>query len=92
MRYDQLRNLAMNDTGFAFDPSTGYSYQLSPLGVEIVNRLLDGANRESIIDRIIDEYDVSTDIATQDFDFFLLQLSHLGLMEAEDALSGASGE
>ena len=92
MRYSQLRNLAMNDTGFAFDPSTGYSYQFSPLGVEIVNHLLGGGTRDSIIERILADYDVSSDIATQDFDFFLLQLSNLGLMEAEDALSSASGK
>lgn len=92
MRYSQLRNLAMNDTGFAFDPSTGYSYQFSPLGVEIVSHLLEGSMRESIINQILSEYDVSSEIATQDFDFFLLQLSNLGLMEAEDALSSASSE
>ena len=34
--HDKLRDLLLNDSGFAFDPSTGFTYHISSSGMEVL--------------------------------------------------------
>lgn len=52
------KSLAISDTGFVFDPTTGESYMLNTTGLEIVSLLKEGKDQKSIADSITEKYDV----------------------------------
>lgn len=52
------KNLAISETGFVFDPSTGDSYTLNTTGLEILQMLREGKSHEMIIQRMTADYDV----------------------------------
>jgi hypothetical protein len=81
MRSEKVSNLAISDNGFVFDPTTGYSYNTNEMGFFLLKLMEEGFEREEIIARIMDEYEVSRDNLERDYDFFLLQMKSLGLLE-----------
>ena len=81
MRSEKVSNLAISDNGFVFDPTTGYSYNTNEMGFFLLKMIEEGFEREDIIQRIMDEYEVSRDNLERDMDFFLLQMKSLGLLE-----------
>ena len=50
-------NIAISENGFMFDPNTGESYSLNPVGVEILNLLKEKKSDKEIIDFLADKYD-----------------------------------
>lgn len=62
------RNLAISDSGFLFNPSTGDSFSLNTVGKEILNLLKEGKNQEDIKSEMLSKY--QTDEGTFDKDFF----------------------
>lgn len=62
------RNLAISETGFVFDPTTGDSYTLNSTGLEIIQLLKEGKTKEDIIRQMTETYDV--DIHTFERYFF----------------------
>jgi len=81
MNTNHIKELALNDNGFLFDPTTGYSYNTNELGIVILKQLIDGKTKDEILSSILDEYDVSFDNINHDFDHYLLQLDALNLLE-----------
>jgi len=52
------KNLAISDTGFVLDATTGESYSLNPVGLEILNYLKNGLTDDQIREEILKKYDV----------------------------------
>jgi hypothetical protein len=52
------KNLAISETGFVFDPSTGDSYTLNSTGLEIIQMLKEERTQEEIIRKMTHIYDV----------------------------------
>lgn len=75
-----LKNLALSDTGFVFDPSTGNTYTLNETALYIVRLLKDDKSKEDIIESLLNSYDVSKDEAERDFSDILIQLTEFGLV------------
>lgn len=50
-------NIAISENGFVFDPNTGESYSLNPIGTEILNLLKDKKGETEIIKILSDKYD-----------------------------------
>lgn len=82
-RSNRLKDLMINDTGFAFDPRSGVTYNLSPTGVEVVGWLKRGLDGEAIVERLSDVYDVAEDAARDDLGRFLATLRKYGLFDSE---------
>jgi hypothetical protein len=76
-----IKNLAMSDNGFIFDQTTGYSYNTNELGFYILKLLHDGLSKQEIIQKILTEYEVSEDHVNHDFDYYLMQMAALKLIE-----------
>ena len=55
---NRLLSLAMNETGFAFDPSAGESYTVNHTAREIIELLKRGMEVEDIVKRISSEYEM----------------------------------
>ena len=77
--YDKLRNLMLNDTGFAFDPATGFTYNISLTGLDVIRWLKDGLDRAAVLERMGAEYDVEPARAEHDLETFLGTLGQYGL-------------
>ncbi len=79
MASEALKNLALSDTGFVFDPTTGNTYTLNETALAIVRLLKQDKTKEEIIQSIISEYEVDSDEIERDYSDMVIQLSELGL-------------
>lgn len=81
MDTNKLKDLAVNESGLIFDPSTGYIFTSNPTGILIMNALKEGKSIDEIKESILDAYDVNADTAEKDVFDFIGQLSNCGLIK-----------
>lgn len=77
----RLRSLALAETGFLFDPSTGHTYTLNPTGARILCWLRDGTPAVELAGRLAAEFDVAAEEAELDVAAFLARLREYRLVE-----------
>ncbi|MGZ3883033.1 MAG: PqqD family protein [Bacteroidia bacterium] len=77
------RNIAISETGFVFDPSTGDSFSVNPIGLDIIQLLKQGKSQEDIEKDIIGKYDVDHATFEKDFSDFVNMLAKLKLSEVK---------
>ena len=73
-----LSEIMLNDRGFAFDPTTGESFQLSTTGLEIIRALRQAPDRDAALTKLIEEFEVDENTARRDFDQFLSSIEQIG--------------
>jgi PqqD family protein of HPr-rel-A system len=80
--YSHLRDLALSDSGFVFDPLTGHTFTVNGTGRAALGLLKDGLAREEIAGRLAQEFatDEGADVA-RDVHDFVLQLRECGLVK-----------
>ena len=72
-------SLTINDNGFVFDPVTGESFTLNPVGLEMLRLLVEGQSKEEIKNHYLENYEIdkwSFEKAYLDF-IALLEKNHL---------------
>jgi len=62
------RNIALSDTGFVYNPSTGDSFTTNPIGIAIIQMLKESKSQSEIKSHILNSY--ATDEATFEKDFY----------------------
>jgi len=72
-----LTNLLLNDRGVAFDPAAGETYQLSATALNLIRLLQHGENEASLLQHLIEKYDVEESTACRDLASFLGQLEEI---------------
>jgi len=77
---EKLNNLAINETGFIFDPITGNSFTTNTLGIEIIEQLKKGREIQEISDYLLEEYDVGENELEQDIMDFVKNLQNFYLL------------
>ena len=77
------KDIAISDSGFVFDPTTGESYSLNPLGVEILTLLKDGDDQKEISDFVLQKYEVDSDTFENNYYDFLNMLKQFNLTEPQ---------
>lgn len=75
------KNVAISESGFVFDPTTGDSFSLNPVGQEILELIKQGKNQNEITDLIISKYDVDQNSFERYFIDFLSTLKQMQLVE-----------
>lgn len=75
------KNLALSDSGFAFNGSTGDSFLLNETALFILSKIKSNLSKEDIIKAITEEFDVSPTTAEKDFLDFVNQLRIYDLLE-----------
>ncbi|MBL8034283.1 MAG: HPr-rel-A system PqqD family peptide chaperone [Leptospiraceae bacterium] len=80
MDLNRLKNLALSETGFVFDPSTGNTFTLNDSAIFILKSLRDGSTAPDIARQLTAEFDVSDTQAGDDVTDALLQLKEAGLV------------
>lgn len=78
------KNVAVSEAGMVFNPVTGESFSLNPIGVEILSLVREDRSQEQISQVILEKY--STDQATfeKDYQDFLKVLEHHNLLESHE--------
>ncbi len=77
------KNIAISDSGFLFNPSTGDSYSLNPVGQEILKLLKEGKNDEEVIEQILENYLTDRDAVEKDLYDFKNMLENYKLTDDE---------
>ena len=78
----RLRELALSDSGFVFDPMTGHTFTVNPSGLLILRWLKDEVALEEIARRLASEFEVEPgEDPSRDVQDFLSQLRECGLMK-----------
>ena len=78
------KNLAISDSGFVFNPSSGDSYSTNPIGLEIIRYLKEGHDQKKIKSEITKRYQVDDKTFERDFAEFIGTLQHLKLNDENE--------
>ncbi len=81
----QLAEIAVSDTGFVFDPSTGQTFLLNKTGLRIVRMLQEGYEIEKTIGALEDEFEITQKDALEDLKEFVSLMKEKGFQVDIDA-------
>ncbi len=79
MTNNHLKNIAMSDSGFLFDPTTGSTFTVNETGLTILQLLKAEIPKEEMINRILEEYETTREQVERDISDLTIQLNSLGL-------------
>ncbi len=77
------RSVAISDSGFVFDASTGDSYTLNPAGLEILDMIKQGKGIQEISTQMTEKYDVEQSAFERYYYDFVATLRQMQLVEGE---------
>jgi hypothetical protein len=75
----KLAKLALNEEGFAFDPTTGDSYIVNRTGLQILHALRENREAGEIARMLVEAYGILPDEADRDVADFRERLKSFGL-------------
>ena len=75
------KNIALSESGFIFHPSTGDSFSVNPIGLEILNLMKAGKTEAEIKAHVLDTYLADANSFEQDFYDFQVMLRNFKLVE-----------
>ena len=78
------KNIAISDSGFVFNPSTGDSFSTNPIGLEIIKMLKEGKTRDEVKTWILKTYTTEETAFEKDFYDFLLTLQSIKILEIDE--------
>ena len=78
------KNIAISETGFVFDPSSGDSFSLNPIGLEIINLIKENCTKKKMMEVIVKNYEVETTALEKDLYDFFNMLSKLKIIETDE--------
>jgi PqqD family protein of HPr-rel-A system len=82
MDISRLRQLALSDSGFVFDPVTGHTFTVNAAGLVVLGGLKEGLTADAIVTRLRDELELDgTEDVGRDVDDFLARLREHGLVD-----------
>jgi hypothetical protein len=74
-------NIAVSASGLVFNPDTGESFTVNPMGAEMLGYLAEGASQQEIESKIIGKYFVDKSSFEKDFEDFVALLKTYSLLE-----------
>lgn len=77
------KNIALSDTGFVFNPSTGDSYTINQVGREILGFLGENKSLEEITSLMTTTYDIDPPSFEKYFFDFISMLRQFELLEEQ---------
>ncbi|MGB9664339.1 MAG: PqqD family protein [Ignavibacteria bacterium] len=75
------KNLALSESGFAFNGSTGDSFILNETASFILQKIKEGLSEQEILNLLLNEYEVNPMQAEKDLHDFITQLKIFNLLE-----------
>ncbi len=77
------KNISISENGFIFNPTTGESFTVNPVGVDIINLLKMQKDEKGIKKNILDKYNTDADTFDKDLYDFIQMLKSFNLFEEE---------
>lgn len=74
------KNIAISDSGFIFNPSTGDSFSTNQVGMEIIRLLKDNKSKDEVIAGVVAKFNVDTATIEKDLADFTLMLNNFQLV------------
>ena len=78
------KNIAISESGLIFNPVTGESYSVNPIGTEVLRLMQEDRNAEEITRLIQEKYTADQVTIEKDYSDFLGMLQHFNLMERDE--------
>lgn len=78
------KNLAVSETGFIFNPSTGDSFSANTIGAEVINLLKEGKELADVKKILLEQYEVDKTVLEKDIDDFVVLLRDNNLLHYEN--------
>lgn len=75
------KNVAVSDSGFIFNPTTGESFSANPIGTEIIEMLKQGKGHDEIKKTILENYETEPDVVDKDVFEFKEMLKQYSLLD-----------
>jgi len=75
------KNIALSDSGFVFDPSSGDSFSTNPIGLEIIKLFKEGKSIENIKNELLSKYMTDETTLEKDIYDFIQMLVKLNVAE-----------
>ncbi|MCB0807394.1 MAG: PqqD family protein [Bacteroidales bacterium] len=79
------KNVAVSESGYIFNPSTGESFSVNPSGIEIFNMVKEQKSYEEISAHFLKKYNTDKDTFEKDYNDFIGMLNHYLLLEKDHA-------
>ena len=76
-----VSQLVLDENNIAFHPTMGNSYQLNPIGKEIINLLKQNKSKDEILEKLSNDYIVPKDELYIDISDFISKLKIYGLYQ-----------
>lgn len=73
--------IAVSDTGFIFDPTTGESFSVNPVGLEIIKLIKQGKSIDEIKRDLLDKYEVTESLLVKLLDEYVSTLIQLNIVQ-----------
>jgi len=80
MNTQRLSTLAISDSGFIFDPSTGDAFNTNSIGVKIIQLLKQGKDLNELYDLLIEDYEVPGEELEADLNDYIQMLKNYHLV------------
>ncbi|MBN2693317.1 HPr-rel-A system PqqD family peptide chaperone [bacterium] len=80
MSSEKLKQIAISERGFIFNPLTGDTFTLNPTALFLIQKLKENLTNEEAIEALVSEYEVDKKEALEDFELFYQQLEIYGLI------------
>lgn len=77
------KNIAISESGYVFNPSSGESFTVNPIGIELVNMIRDEKSYEEISRTMLAKYNTDNDTFEKDYQDFIGLLKSYQLLENE---------
>lgn len=77
----RIKDLAISDSGFVFDPFSGGTFTLNETGRAVLQGLRDGLSESEIVDRLRADFEAVTPKVEEDVRDFLRTMTEYGLSD-----------
>ena len=81
-----LKDLAVSDSGFVFDPMSGITYTVNASGKAMIDAIREGLDRDDVIEILKDTFETEGADLHRDVDEFVRLLRRAGLVDNDFSL------
>jgi hypothetical protein len=73
-------DIAISESGFVFNPATGESFTVNPIGAEVIQLLKNNKSIQEAIEFILERYNVDETSFEKDLNDFVAMLKHHSIL------------
>lgn len=73
-------DIAISESGFVFNPATGESFTVNPIGAEVIQLLKENKSIQEATEAILERYNVDEASVEKDLNDFVAMLKHHSIL------------